>query len=89
MLASTAKLWPRNFLIVLALAGDSTITRLVVPLVAVVPPFRAAVDERAEADLAAVVRLPVLELERVDVLLPEVVLPPVGFLVVAIYFFTS
>jgi hypothetical protein len=32
MLASTVKLRPRYFLIVLALAGDSTITRLVLPL---------------------------------------------------------
>jgi hypothetical protein len=33
MLASTLKLRPRYFLIVLALAGDSTITRLVLPRV--------------------------------------------------------
>ena len=32
MLASTLKLRPRYFLMVLALAGDSTITRLVFPL---------------------------------------------------------
>jgi hypothetical protein len=48
-----------------------------------VPPSRAA-----EVDLVVVaVRLPFLELERADVLLLEVVLPPAGFLVVAILFF--
>jgi hypothetical protein len=57
-----------------------------VPLAIGVPPFRVAVDERAGADLEEVVRLPVLELAGAEVLLPEVVLTPVGFLVVAIYF---
>src|SRR5207302_9312152 len=49
MLASTLKLRPRYFLMVLALAGDSTITRLALPLVTG-PSLPAAdeVFERAE-----------------------------------------
>jgi len=80
MLASTAKLRPRYFLIVLALAGDSTITRLVVPLATGVS--RLDADERVEVDLDVVARLPLLE-----AVLLEVVFPPVVFFVVAIYSF--
>jgi hypothetical protein len=85
MLASTVKLRPRYFLIVLALAGDSTITRLVVPRATGALP-----DERVEragafevvAFLLAAVDLDVDLVAVVDLVVDLVV--PVGFLVVAI-----
>ena len=82
MLASTLKLRPRNFLIVLALAGDSTITRLVVPLVT--GPFLALAEEarvdevREVVDLVALVDLAVVLAAALRVVLP------VFFVVVAI-----
>ena len=82
MLASTLKLRPRYFFIVLAFAGDSTITRFMLPLVTV--PF---------CDFAAVVALPAeLRVEEardavffvVLRVVLFVVVPPVFFVVVAI-----
>jgi hypothetical protein len=55
MLASTAKLRPRYFLIVRAFAGDSTITRLVLPLTT--GPFLLAAEERVDAVVARVLVL--------------------------------
>jgi len=85
MLASTAKLRPRYFLIVLALAGDSTITRFVLPLATGPFPPVVLVEEEAR-DLAVVVVREVVVflvvvLLRVVPLVP--VVPPV-FLVVGI-----
>jgi hypothetical protein len=73
MLASTLKLRPRYFFIVLALAGDSTITRLVLPLAtAPLPVLALAAEEARVLFLAGVVLLLVV---------------PVVFLVVAITLF--
>jgi hypothetical protein len=72
MLASTLKLRPRYFLMVLALAGDSTMTRLVLPLVT--GPFllaaAAELFERAE------------EAEDVEEARERVPLAPVALLLV-------
>jgi hypothetical protein len=82
MLASTLKLRPRYFLIVLALAGDSTITRLVLPLATGPPlsPFllRVEADEDERLTLFALV-LAFVVLFRVAPV------EPVVFLVVAIF----
>ena len=79
MLASTLKLRPRYFLIVLALAGDSTITRLVLPLTTGPPPslLRLEVDDDERVVLLALV-LAFVALFRVAPV------EPVVFLVVAI-----
>src|SRR5437763_5809188 len=89
MLASTLKLRPRYFFIVLALAGDSTITRLVLPLTTGVSFSRAEDAERAEVERLVVEVLFRLLFDVVPVvrLLVEEVVPPVVFFVVAIYSF--
>src|SRR5262245_10349833 len=88
MLASTLKLRPRYFLIVLAFAGDSTITRLVFPLVPVLPsyPFLPLVDaEDDEEARAFVLAAPLFALPALVVLF--VVFPVVFPVVVAISIF--
>jgi hypothetical protein len=75
MLASTVKLRPRYFLIVLALAGDSTITRLVVPRATGV-----LLEERVAR--AGVLEAVAFLVAVVDLVVDLVV--PVVFLVVAI-----
>jgi len=94
MLASTLKLRPRYFLIVLALAGDSTITRFVFPLVPVLRslPFLllVEVDDEDEARVpvlvAPVVAFAVVAFPVLVVLL--VVFPVVFPFVVAIFLFS-
>src|SRR5205814_3408913 len=81
MLASTLKLRPRYFLMVLALAGDSTITRLVLPLVT--GPFLLAADEafeRAEVAEEARERAPLALLAPVALVALLLVDLPVVFL---------
>lgn len=92
MLASTVKSRPRYFFIVFALAGDSTITRLVEPLAI----GASLLEERVEAAREVVARLLLLEAAALPVFVLARLLAPVAalllalpvvFFVVAIYSF--